>query len=310
MKKLAVFCLALAMLSGLFAHAAFAAAQSGHITLSGAWAIYPLAVKWAEAFRKTHPNVRIDVSAGGAGKGMTDALSGAVDIGMVSREVDPTEKKRGAFPVFIAKDGVFVTISSNNPSARSILSHGVSRQTLIDAYITGKIKTWKQFSGGPSAPLHLYTRSDACGAAGAFASFLGRYKQENLKGIGVYGDPGLLEAVRRDRLGIGYNNLGFVFTGHRPTSGVIIVPIDANRNGRVEPQEKISSRVKACKAIASGQYPASRREFFSTKAKPKGVIKEFISFTLSDAGVRILNQIGGYVPLSPAERKQQMSKIR
>ncbi len=46
----------------------------GTISLSGAWALYPMAVRWAEEFRKIYPDVRIDLSAGGAGKGITDAL--------------------------------------------------------------------------------------------------------------------------------------------------------------------------------------------------------------------------------------------
>ena len=63
----------------------------GTIQLSGAFALYPMAVRWAEEFKKMHPGVQIDISGGGAGKGMTDAISGVVDIGMVSREVYPEE---------------------------------------------------------------------------------------------------------------------------------------------------------------------------------------------------------------------------
>ncbi len=71
----------------------------GTITLSGAWAIYPTAVAWGEAFQKLHPKVKVDVSAGGAGKGASDAIAGLVDIGMVSRDPDPAEIKKGIAPV-------------------------------------------------------------------------------------------------------------------------------------------------------------------------------------------------------------------
>ena len=70
---------------------------NGTITISGAFALYPLMVRWGEEFQKLHPNVKFDISAGGAGKGMTDALSGAVDIGMVSRAIAPEEEQKGAF---------------------------------------------------------------------------------------------------------------------------------------------------------------------------------------------------------------------
>ena len=45
----------------------------GRISLSGAFALYPLAVKWAEEFKKLHPNVSIEVDGGGAGKGIRHA---------------------------------------------------------------------------------------------------------------------------------------------------------------------------------------------------------------------------------------------
>src|SRR3989338_7269172 len=84
---------------------------SGSITISGAWAIYPTAVAWAEAFQKKHPGVRIDISAGGAGKGAADAITGLADIGMVSREPDPAELQRNIQPVYILKDAVFPVVS-------------------------------------------------------------------------------------------------------------------------------------------------------------------------------------------------------
>src|ERR1700749_3233090 len=62
-------------------------AQQGTISISGAFALYPLTVKWAEEFKKTHPGIKIDISAGGAGKGITDVLSNVTDIGLVSRDL-------------------------------------------------------------------------------------------------------------------------------------------------------------------------------------------------------------------------------
>ena len=92
----------------------------GIIQLSGAFALYPMAVKWAEEFRKLNPGVKIDISGGGAGKGMTDALAGVVDIGMVSREIYPEEMSKGAFPIATVKDAVVPTINVNNPEFETI----------------------------------------------------------------------------------------------------------------------------------------------------------------------------------------------
>ncbi len=75
----------------------------GNIAISGAFALYPMMTVWAEEFQKLHPNVNFDVSGGGAGKGMTDTIAGAVDIGMVSRSIKPEEEAQGAYGIAVVK---------------------------------------------------------------------------------------------------------------------------------------------------------------------------------------------------------------
>jgi phosphate transport system substrate-binding protein len=87
----------------------------GRISISGAWAMYPLTVLWAEEFRKEHPKVQIDISAGGAGKGMADILGNMVDIAMVSRAITQVETDRGAWYIGVAKDAVLPTFNTSNP---------------------------------------------------------------------------------------------------------------------------------------------------------------------------------------------------
>ena len=142
------------------------AEAKGAITLSGAWALYPMAIKWAEEFQKVNPGTKIDVSAGGAGKGIADALAGAADIGMVSRTINPEEARKGAWWVAVVKDAVVATVNGSNPVLKDLLAKGVTRDALVGVWITGKVTAWGAVTGGSSREqIHVYTRSDACGAA-------------------------------------------------------------------------------------------------------------------------------------------------
>ena len=67
------------------------------------------------------------ISAGGAGKGIADALAGAVDIGMVSREIHPAEAEKGAVALPVAKDAVVVTLNRRNPFLEEIRRRGLGR---------------------------------------------------------------------------------------------------------------------------------------------------------------------------------------
>jgi phosphate transport system substrate-binding protein len=45
------------------------------ISVSGAFALFPMMTVWTEAYSELHPNITFDVQAGGAGKGMTDMIA-------------------------------------------------------------------------------------------------------------------------------------------------------------------------------------------------------------------------------------------
>jgi len=168
----------------------------GTISISGAFALYPITVKWAEEFRKLHPKVKFNISAGGAGKGITDALSNLVDIGLASRDISPEEVKKGAYTIYVTKDAVVPTFNQGNPNAALLLAKGVKRDQFLNVFVSGSIKNWNQLGGKVSVPIHVYTRSDAAGAAETWAKYFNK-KQEDLLGVAVYGDPGLALAVKK-----------------------------------------------------------------------------------------------------------------
>jgi phosphate transport system substrate-binding protein len=284
----------------------------GTITISGAWALYPMMVRWGEEFQRLHPEVRLDISAGGAGKGMADALAGAVDIGMVSREVYPEEVEKGAFWVSVTKDAVFCTVNEQNPVWEELRQQGISRDTLIGIYVTGEITTWGQVVGRPgvSDPIHVFTRSDACGAAATWADYLDK-KQEDLLGVGVYGDPGVLEAVIRDPLGIGFNNLNYVFdyeTGE-PVTGARVMSLDLDGNHQVDPDEAYDTKAQAINAVAEGRYPSppARDLNLVSKGQPHGLTMTFIRWVLTD-GQDYVPEVG-YIPLTQEQLKAELKKL-
>ncbi len=286
---------------------------SGTISASGAFALYPLMVKWGEEFKKLHPNVNFDISAGGAGKGMTDALSGQVDIGMVSRAISADEEKKGAYWVGVVKDAVFPVVNANNPVIKDLQRKGISHAVFVDIFITGKITTWGEVVGRPEIKdeIHVYTRSDSAGAADAWAKYLGK-AQEDLKGIGVSGDPAITDAVAKDPLGIGYNNLGYAYdakTG-QPVNGIVIPALDSNQNGQADDSEIVDTKAKAIAAVASGRYPAppARALNVVTKGKPSGLVQAFILWTLTD-GQQFVDS-AGFIALPEAVIDEGLQKIK
>ncbi len=287
---------------------------SGTIAISGAFALYPMMTVWAEEFTKLHPQVQFDVQGGGAGKGMTDTLAGAVDIGMISRTIKPEEEAKGAFWVAVAKDAVFPIVSDKNPVLADLTAKGISQTTFKKIFLTGEIKTWGEVIGKPEVTdaIHVYTRSDSCGAAEQWSLFAGGKAQADLQGIGVNGEPALVDTVGKDPLGIGYSNLNSDFdaTSGKLVPGIVVPPVDINSSGQTEAGEYFQAKSEAVKAIADGAYPSppARFENLATKGKPTGLVLSFIQWILTD-GQKYLDQ-AGYVALTPEQQAENLAKLK
>jgi len=284
----------------------------GTISISGAFALYPITVKWASEFKKLHPKVTFNISAGGAGKGITDALSGLVDIGLASRDIDPAEVKKGAYTIYVTKDAVVPTFNLVNPNAAAILAKGLKRDQFLNVFVTGSITNWNQLGGKVPVPIHIYTRSDAAGAGETWAKYFGK-KQEDLLGVGVYGDPGLAQAVQKDPAGIGYNNLAYLYDmkTRKQVAGISALPIDVNGNGKIDPDEKFYATIdQLTDAIAAGKYPSppARNLGFLFKGKPrKKEVIEFVKYVLT-TGQKFVDE-NGYIALSGTKLQEELKKV-
>ena len=287
---------------------------SGVISVSGAFALYPMMTVWADEFSKLHPDVEFDVQGGGAGKGMTDTIAGAVDIGMISRSIKDEETAQGIFWVSVTKDAVFPIVSSENPVAAQLLEKGITQEIFNKIYITEEIKTWGEVVGDPSITdeIHVFTRSDSSGAAEQWAKFAGGKAQEDLKGIGVNGEPSILDTVIKDPLAIGYGNLNSIFdlSNGNIVPGVIIPPIDVDNNGKADAVEIYKIKEDAFGAVANGTYPSppSRFENLATMGKPEGLSLAFIKWILTD-GQQYLES-AGFVPLTPEQQAESLDKLK
>jgi phosphate transport system substrate-binding protein len=286
----------------------------GNISISGAFAMYPLTVKWADEFKKLHPKVTIDVSAGGAGKGMTDVLNGLVDIAMFSREVSKEEEAKGAWYIAVAKDAVLPTINTNNPAYSIIAGRGLKKQEFADIFLIGKINNWKQIvpqSG--KEKINVFTRSDACGAGEMWAKYMGK-KQEDLKGIGVFGDPGMSDAVKKDKFGLGYNNVIYAYDPKTKKNydGIAVIPLDLNENGLIDPAENFYSNLDSLMlAIKQDRFPSppARSLYFITKGKSDNLlVLEFFNFVLNE-GQKYIHE-AGYVTLNDDKLKTESAKLK
>jgi phosphate transport system substrate-binding protein len=277
------------------------------IKVSGAYSLYPMMVIWAQEYHSLHPDINIDVSSGGAGKGMADALAGSVNLGMVSRDVTTAESDQGIVAVAVVEDAVLATINTDNPVLGIILEKGLTKQQLREIFINYTIPTWGQLIGDSNNtdPIKVYSRSDPCGAAEAWVKYLGDYTQDDIPAIEqitkVKGDDSMSKSIAGDPLGIGYSNVNYIYSNSTkaPKEGIAVVPLDLNENGTIDPEENFyESRDDIVNAEINNTLPSppSRLVYLVTLNNFTGITKDFVRWILTDGQQYTFDNGYGAVP--------------
>jgi phosphate transport system substrate-binding protein len=274
-----------------------ASGVSGNLSSVGSDTLANLMTLWAEEFKRTYPNVNIQIQAAGsstAPPALTEATSnlGPMSRKMKDKERDSFEKKYGYKPTAIpvAIDALAVYVNKDNPIQGLTIPQvdAIMSSTRKCGY-ESEIKTWGDtgLTGSWAAKsIQLYGRNSVSGTYGYFkkkALCKGDYKSN------VNEQPGsasVVQSVTSSLNGIGYSGIGY------KTSGVKAVPL-AKKPGQTFVAATPENAV-------AGKYPLARFLYVYVNKQPNKPLapleQEFIKMVLSQSGQKVVIK-DGYIPL-------------
>ncbi len=286
------------------------------IRISGAWALFPLMNVWAAEYQKNH-EVILEVSGGGAGKGMSDVINGQVDIAMCSRPVREEELQQGVFYLSVAKDAVIATINAENPVLKEIREQGLTPADL-EAVFLKKITHWGELVGKKvdNDKIIVLGRSDASGAAKVWASFLGNYTQSDLQekaDANYNGDQAMCSGVKSNINSIGFNNMNYAYDIENENFAEHIrpVPLDLDNNNKLDVYEDFyNKRNDLVTKVSEGIYPSppSRLEYVISKGPFQGQSKKFMQWVLTEGQTLVTEN--GYVQLPQEDLNRELHYLK
>lgn len=287
---------------------------SGSISISGAYALYPLILKLADEFMTIHPEVRIEIEKAGTGEGITSLLEKKSQLAMISRPLTDEEIGEGIWVIPVAKDGVAPIVNQNNPHIEKLLNQGLSPDEFMHIFISGKQPAWGEVLDSDSKDkMTIYTRADESGAAEIWADFMYK-KASDLKGIGVMGDDEMIKAIQEDPLAIGFSNFSYAFdvtTGER-SEGIQIIPIDLDFDNKIDRVEvPFRNLEEAHRSLWLGFFPDQlcRELTLGSIGKPSDpVIVEFLRYVLGEGQSGIKKT--GYCPLNDVYIKYSLDYLK
>jgi phosphate transport system substrate-binding protein len=229
----------------------------------------------AEQFESEHPGTEFNIAAEGSATAFAALIDKTAALGMASRPAKPEElagaKAKGVElkETIVAYDGIAVIVNSANPVK------ALTRKQ-VEQIFTGEISDWSAV-GGSAGKISLYTRNTSSGTYAEFRELAMKKRDYAPSAQKLAGNEQIASEVAHNPAGIGYVGLAYA-----KAKGVKVLPID----GAIPTKESVLGKA----------YPYARPTFYYTDGEPSGPAKEFIEFTLSDAGQKIVDQVG-FVPI-------------
>ena len=229
----------------------------------------------AEQFRAQHPGTTFDIAAEGSTTGIAAIIDGTAQIGMASRRAKSSEvaaasaKGVNMKPTIVAFDGIAVIVNSANP-VKSLT------KKQVEQVFTGEVTDWSAV-GGSGGKISIYTRNTSSGTYSEFKELAMKKRDYGPGSQKMAGNEQIAAEVGKNPGGVGY--VGMAYT---KAAGVKVVAVDGAS--------------PSIKSVQDHSYSYWRPTFYYTNGEPSGVAKEFLDFTLSAAGQKIVTQVG-FVPV-------------
>jgi phosphate transport system substrate-binding protein len=253
--------LALFMVTGFFSH------SFGHplITYEGSSTVGLFMKDAARVYKKARFKISVITESNG---GEVCVLARTCDIGGVARDIHPIFTERGLFAIPFAYDVLTAIVNSENPVK------GLTSDQLSDIF-SGKIKNWKEV-GGEDLPITVYIVGKESATRDVFKMHILKDKEYAKDAKVIRPDWRIVLNTTLDKGGIGQISYSFAATTDQVRPLII--------NG-YDPRDYKSN------------YPLRRLLHLTTFGPPQGRVKDFIDWTNSEKGRKVLEK--RFLPIRP-----------
>ncbi len=260
------------MMAGFLSVGLMVHAQAERLVIKGSDTLgAKLVPQLAEEFKAQNPDATFDIAAEGSTTGIAAIIDGTAQLGMSSREAKPAEsaaaKAKGVElkPVTVAYDGLGVIVNAANPIK------GLTKKQ-VEQIFTGEITDWSAL-GGAGGKISIYTRNTSSGTYSDWKELAMNKRDYASSAQKMAGHEQIAAEVGKNANGIGYVGLAYM-----NAPGTKIVAIDG-----VMPTGD---------AVRNKSWIYARPTFYYTNGEPSGIAKQFVDFTLSPAGQKIVDRVG------------------
>ena len=222
------------------------------------------------------------MAPGGSGVGVSAAIDGTADFGMVARAMKDSEVEalgENYQDFIVARDALTVSVNAQNPICD--IMDDMSTETIRQIF-SGEISTWDQVDASlPAETINVYIRDLSGGAYEVFQTAVMGESEVTASATQSASMTELATNIANDPWGIGYAGFGAYNK--------------ANEGGQVLVAMKVDGVEATTENILSGDYTIQRPVMFVTGAEVTASEQAFIDYIFSQVGYDVV-EANGYIP--------------
>lgn len=243
------------------------------LLVTGSSTVAPVMAELAREYEQTHPSVRIDVQTGGSSRGVADTINGLSDIGMVSRDLKPSE--RALYAYTIARDGIAIITHQDNPVGT------LDRAHLVQIY-RGQARDWGDVGGTAGVPIVVVNKAAGRSTLEIFLHYLDLAPDQVRADIIIGDNQQGLKTVAGNQGAIGYVSIGAALQVKQEGAPIKLLNLE-------DTEPTIAN-------VIAGNYPITRPLNIVTSKPARGTVSKVLAFIHSDQGAAVIESLS-FVPV-------------
>ncbi len=195
------------------------------IVISGTKFTYPLIEKWITEYQKIHPTANIQL-------GNKTTPTRSVDLNIIAHQPAKEELNENKEIIYTGRYALLPVTNTHNPILTSTPRKGLNRKDIDKLFF--EVINYDDEPGAKEKQKYaatIYSRDNHACASTALAQYFG-HASSDIKGKKVLGDDiFLLSAVKKDSIGITYNNLGYLYDVNSRSlkQGLALLPLELKK---------------------------------------------------------------------------------
>jgi len=272
------------------------------VIISGTKFTYPLIEKWIAEYTKINPNANIKLA-------YKTTVAQRADLNVIAHQPTKEETNVNQEIIYAGRYALLPVTNSNNPILSSSKKKGLNKKDIdklffeVDSYDEEQVKEKPKFAA------NIYSRDNQASASIVLAGYFGHASSE-IKGKKVLGDDiYLLTAIKKDSIGLTYNNLGYLYDNNsrKLKNGITLLPLDLKKDIKTALEGSLDDVISVLEKNKIETIPVEKIGFVYSQQAVRREVSDFLKWVLTDG--QKFNHTEGFLNLDKQFLAEQTTRL-